>query len=161
MKKIVVAILALSVAGCATENMRMNSSGILGAALGGGAGGLIGSQFGGGTGQMLLITTGVVVGASAGYVIARRLEAGDWSMHDGTARRALTNGRDGEVMGWQNPATGASGIFRPTRSYRTQTGELCRDYRATLSVGETVESGEGTACQGGDGQWYAMAEQAS
>ncbi|MEO5336455.1 MAG: RT0821/Lpp0805 family surface protein [Magnetospirillum sp. WYHS-4] len=159
MKKVVVAVLALSLVGCATENMKVNSSGLLGAALGGAAGGLIGAQFGGGMGRTLIITGAALVGAGAGYVVARRLESSDWSMHDDAAKRALSKGRDGEVHGWQNPATGASGIFRPTRSYRMQSGELCRDYRATLAVGETVESGEGTACQGNDGLWYAMADE--
>lgn len=161
MKKIVVAVVALSLAGCATENMKFNSAGMLGAAMGGAAGGLVGAQLGGGTGQTLLMAGGVLAGATMGYVVGRRLEASDWSMHDSNARKALSGGRDGEPVGWQNPATGASGIFRPTRSYRMQTGEMCRDYRAIISYGDTVESGEGTACQGNDGLWYAMAEQTS
>lgn len=157
MKKVVVAALALTLAACVhQEDTRFTPGAMMGAALGGAAGGLIGAQFGGGLGQLLFIASGVAIGGSGGYLVGQRMEASDWALYNDTARKALTKVPDGTNSSWTNPDTGASGIIRPTRTFRTQTGSYCRDYRSTVAVSDMVQSGDGTACLGIDGQWYAM-----
>ena len=152
MKKLVVAALALSVAACVhQEDSRMSTGGLVGAAIGAAAGGLIGAQFGGGLGQMLFIASGVAVGGSGGYMVGERMLGSDWALYDDTARTALSTSQDGEIKSWSNPDTGASGIIRPTRSFRTQSGMQCRDYRSTVAVKDMVQSGDGTACLDPDG----------
>lgn len=160
MKKVVVVTLALFLASCANiDEQRISTGAIFGAVAGAAAGGLLGAQFGGGLGNMLFVATGAAVGGSAGYVIGQRMEDSDWSLYDNTAREALADSPDGGQKNWSNPDTGASGIVRPTRSFRTQTGQYCRDYRATVAVSDMVQSGDGTACLGSDGVWYAMRDE--
>ena len=74
-------------------------------------GGYVGSQLGGGFGQTLFMTAGVLMGGSSGYTATRNLGYSDQSQHDSTCVK-LAQAEDGEVVHWQNPDTGLTGIFR-------------------------------------------------
>ncbi len=162
MKKVVVVALALSLAACVgSDNPRINPGAMIGFAVGAATGGLIGAQFGGGLGQALFIASGTIVGGASGYTVAQYLEQSDWTLYDDTAREALSTSPDGSMQNWSNPKTGASGVIRPTRSFRTQTGMYCRNYRSTVAVSRGVQSGDGTACLSPDGDWYAMRDEIS
>ena len=60
----------------------------------------------------------------------------------------------GETIAWNNPDSGNSGTFTPTRDgTNTATGEYCREYQTTVTVGGKTESAYGTACRQPDGSW--------
>ena len=67
----------------------------------------------------------------------------------GTAR--LGQGTPGELR------THPPGLSRPgaaaTRTYKTESGQYCREYQQTITVGGKTEQGYGRACRQPDGSW--------
>lgn len=163
-KSIIAGALALSVTGCTETMDRFGNVSMveLAATLGGAAaGGYVGAQFGGGFAKTAFIATGVMVGGSAGYAASRFLEQSDQAQHDSSARLALNTKPDGDVVRWQNPETGNSGIFRSVASFKSGNGQLCRQYRSSVVMKDGVFSGSGTACQQADGNWLKLHEEFS
>lgn len=158
MRKITVIFLALFTAACANNNLSDMSKGeALGAGLGAVAGGIVGYQFGAGIGQILYTTVGAVAGAGGGYMVGRRLDASDQAVYNKSAKQALSSSMDGGSVAWTNPDTGSSGIFRPTRSFRSAGNDYsCREYRAVVALEKDVLKGGGTACLLADGEWWAF-----
>lgn len=158
MRRTLMVLAALSLAACANRQVELTPGHLIGAALGGAAGGILGYQFGGGLGQILATAAGSAVGAGAGYMVGPRLMPGDQVAHDRTAERTLAAAPDGAIQRWDNPETGARGIFRATRSFRAaQSGLYCRDYRSTAVVRDGTVRDAGTACQMADGRWILFA----
>jgi len=71
---------------------------------------------------------------------------------------ALANSPDNRAIDWNNPATGLSGATVPIRSYRTNYGQLCREYLSTVQLGGSMQQAFGTACQQRDGSWKIAGE---
>ena len=157
MKKITALVLMMSIGGCA--NVGMNRDEMLGTAVGAVLGGIVGYQFGGGViMNSLWATAGTIAGGTAGYVTTRMVMGTDRAAYDRTTQKGLAAAGDGEVVGWKNPETGNSGIFRPTNSFYAADGRLCRQYRATVAFKDGVRSGAGMACRNSDGQWQVLAD---
>ena len=119
--------------------------------IGGAAGGaLLGSQFGSGTGQIAATAIGTLAGALAGRQIAK-------GMSDTDQRRASeaerTSVRNNEPIVWNNPETGNGGEIRPVRTYRSDSGQTCREYTHTVHIDGNPETARGTACRQSDGTW--------
>ena len=156
-KKVTAIVLALSLGGCA--NVDMSREEMLGTAAGAAAGGFLGSQLGGGIFMnSLFATAGTVTGGAAGFYATRALMGSDRAAYDQTAQKGLNESNDGEVVDWQNPKTGHSGIFRPVRSFYLADGRYCRQYRTTVSFKKNVRSGAGMACRQGNGQWAVISD---
>ncbi len=157
MKKITAIVLAASLGGCA--NVDMTGQEMLGAADGAAIGGAVGYGLGSTTFvSSLLAVGGVAAGGTGGFLLTRALRGGDLAAYDKTAQKGLASAEDGQILDWQNPETGNSGIFRPVRSFRTADGRLCRQYRATVAFPKEVVSGVGMACQGADGRWKVVSD---
>ena len=155
-KKVTAIVLALSLGGCA--NVDMSREEMLGTAAGAAAGGFLGYQLGGGIMNSLFATAGTVVGGAGGFYATRTLMGSDRAAYDQTAQKGLDESNDGDVVAWQNPETGNSGIFRPLRSFHLADGRYCRQYRATVSFEKNVRSGAGMACRQGNGQWAVVSD---
>ena len=156
-KKITALVLMMSIGGCA--NADMNREEMLGTAAGAALGGILGYQFGGGVWMnSLWATVGAVTGGTAGYVATRTLMGTDRVAYDRTAHKGLAAAENGQIFDWKNPEPGNSGIFRPTNSFYSADGRLCRQYRATVAFKDGVRSGAGMACQNPDGQWQVLAD---
>ncbi len=156
-KKVTAIVLALSLGGCA--NVDMSRDEMLGTAAGAAAGGFLGYQLGGGLiMNSLFATVGTVAGGAAGFYATQALIGSDRAAYDQTAQQGLNESNDGEVVDWQNPETGHSGIFRPVRSFYLADGRYCRQYRTTVSFDKNVRFGEGMACRQGNGQWAVVSD---
>lgn len=136
-------------AGC-TNNMGAGQTG--GAVIGGLAGGILGNQIGGGEGRTIATGVGVLIGALAGSAIGAQLDANDRAQM-GQAFNQSTQVPIGERVEWDNPNSGNSGYYVPTRQGRTSNGRICRQYEQTIYIGGQAERGTGTACQNSDGSW--------
>jgi surface antigen len=92
------------------------------------------------------------------------LSAGDPALYQGLAdsdvklasrlvQTTLESVPDGTTRRWTNPKTGNSGEITPLRTYVTQDGSFCRDYREELAI--TGDSGRfyHTACRDGSARW--------
>jgi surface antigen len=127
-----------------------------GALLGTVAGGILGNQVGGGQGKVLATGAGMVAGAFAGAAIGSRMDAFDRAQMNKAYASSLESGRSGEVSSWKNPDTGNSGSVEPLRTYQNSTGQYCREFQQTITVGGTTEQAYGTACRQPDGTWQII-----
>ena len=157
MKKTVLTILLMStvaLAGCESMNGAGNKQ-LLGGGTGAVLGGLAGSQIGSGSGRLWATGAGVLLGALAGSEIGSSLDKADQVYAQQANQRAYSS-PVGETIRWNNPDTGNYGTITPTRDGRTNSGQYCREYQQTISVGGKQQSGYGTACQQPDGTWKVM-----
>ena len=147
------AAVALSLAACASDSGPKETVGTL---LGAGLGGLAGSQIGSGSGQLAAIAGGTLLGAFLGKEIGSSLDSADEAAANQTAQRSLETGPTGATSTWSNPDSGNSGTITPTRTYQAASGEYCREYQQTVTVGGQNESAYGTACRQPDGSWQVV-----
>lgn len=162
MKKLVaVAALGLALAACAQPGQpgyagpgelganKTTAGGLLGAA----AGGLTGSQIGKGSGRLAATAAGVLIGGLLGSQAGASLDRADLAYANRTAQRSLEEVPTGHATTWRNPDTGNAGTITPTRTYQTASGQYCREFQQTITVGGKTEEGYGTACRQPDGTW--------
>ncbi|MFQ5468060.1 MAG: RT0821/Lpp0805 family surface protein [Kiloniellaceae bacterium] len=72
------------------------------------------------------------------------------------AERAYTQATTapvGQTITWNNPNTGNSGTVTPTRDGTSTTGEYCREFQQTVTVGGQEQDAYGVACRKPDGSW--------
>ena len=124
-----------------------------GTVLGGVGGALLGSQVGSGTGQLVSVAAGTLLGAALGNSVGSSLDRADMAYYERTSQRALETGAPGQSLPWSNPNTGARGTVTPSGYYQTASGQYCREYSQSISVGGRTEEGHGVACRQPDGTW--------
>ena len=124
-----------------------------GTLLGAAAGGLIGSQIGGGTGQLVAVGAGVLLGGLLGSEIGRSLDKADQAYAAQSYQNTLETTPTGHTSTWVNPDSGNQGSFTPVRTYQADSGEYCREFQQTITVGGQTEDAYGTACREPDGTW--------
>lgn len=67
-------------------------------------------------------------------------------------RDALNNRDNGEVVRWQNDATGAEGEYTLLKTYQ-HDGATCRQVKVTHAVKKLRQTGTYTLCQNAEGKW--------
>lgn len=144
--------LVLTVSGCANSpyGPKQTAGGLTGAALGG----LLGAQFGGRGGSDKLATTavGVLVGGLIGSEIGRSMDEVDRMK----ANEAVVRARSapiGQTITWNNPNNSNRGSITPTRDGTSETGNYCREFHQTVTIGGKSEDAYGIACRQPDGTW--------
>ena len=96
---------------------------------------------------------GALAGAFIGSEIGKSLDKAD-RLYAQQAQQNAHVAPIGETIAWNNPKSGNSGTFTPTRDGTDRaTGEYCREYQTTINVGGKTESAYGTACRQPDGSW--------
>ena len=165
MKKIIAAgVLTLALAGCAQPGSYGAQGGYGAAApgefglnkttggtlLGAAAGGLAGSQFGKGKGQLATTAIGVLAGGLIGNQVGTSL---DRAVMTQTTTRTLETAPSGQTSSWRNPDSGNYGTVTPQPAYQTASGQYCREFSQTVTVGGKTEEAYGTACRQPDGTW--------
>lgn len=149
-----VVLLAVALAACTAGREKEQAGAVVGAGLGA----LAGSQIGDGRGQLAAVAIGTLLGAWAGSEVGRRLDERDRLLHQQAAQQALEVNRSGTASTWTNPDTGHAGSVTPVRTYQTGTGEYCREYQQTVTVGGQTEQAYGTACRQPDGSWKVVSQ---
>lgn len=142
---------AFLMAACATaQNNPKSTVGALGGAA---AGGLIGSAAGGGGAG---IAAGVLLGGLLGGALGNVLDQRDKELAAKQAQMSLETARTGQASTWQNPDSGNSGTFTPTRTYQDPSGRYCREYSQEITVAGKTQQSYGTACRMPDGSWQVQ-----
>lgn len=124
--------------------------GTLGGAIGGG---IIGSNIGGGKGKIAGTIAGTLLGAAIGSSIGASLDKADMQHYNEASQQALNNAQNGQALPWKNEDTGSYGSVTPSNYYQNNTGQYCREYTQSITVGGRTEKGYGTACLEEDGSW--------
>lgn len=150
-KVLVPVLLAVSIlmAGCQGQGPKQSGGTLIGAA----AGGLLGSKFGSGKGKLLGTAIGVLAGAWMGGEIGKSLDAADRAAMRKTSQTAMEKSKTGSTTRWANPDSGNQGSITPTKTYQMASGEYCREYQQTVTVGGRTQEAYGTACRQPDGSW--------
>jgi surface antigen len=150
---IVVALLGMSLAGCAADS---GPKEVGGTAAGAVAGGLVGNAIGGAAGNRF---AGTILGAAVGGLLGNRIGA---ALDDEDRRRAYTaqmqaleTGPSGAPVPWRNPANGHYGDVVPGPAYQVND-EPCRQYTHTLYIDGKAQIQRGTACRNPDGTWTTL-----
>jgi surface antigen len=148
-KVVVAAVLAVfAAAGCESQPSRED----IGMATGAVLGGVLGHQVGKGAGQTVATIGGAALGGFVGSRVARNMKRAD---HE-NASHALEKSGDGESTAWRNNETGLRYSVTPTRTYRGDSGGLCRDFTSVTQIDGRDEVVHGTACKQPDGTWKAL-----
>lgn len=145
-----VGIAALVLTGCASDSGPKQGFGTL---LGGVGGAVAGAQFGSGTGQLVGVAAGTMIGALLGNEVGKSLDRADQAYAYRSASSALEYAPSGHATTWSNPDSGNYGTVTPVRTYQARSGEYCREYQTSVTVGGRHERGYGTACRQPDGSW--------
>lgn len=156
--KFVIKIIAITVAASILQSCSdggMNKQGA-GTVIGGLAGGLIGSRFGGGEGQLLATGAGVLAGAFIGNQIGKSMDDNDKRMLARSSQQALEDAPSGSSVEWRNPDSGNYGYVTPTKTFRSNQGQYCREYNQTVVIGGKQEKAYGRACRQPDGSWQVV-----
>ena len=150
---IAVLCIALFSAGCSQDGT-VKKQGV-GAVTGAALGGLLGSQFGSGTGKLAATGAGVFLGALIGSEVGRSMDEVDRLKADQANYRAKT-APIGETITWNNPDTGHRGTVTPVRDGTSSSGQYCREFQQTVTIGGETQSAYGTACRQPDGSWRVV-----
>lgn len=147
--KIIAIILATTMLhGC--SGMNKQGGGTL---IGGVAGGLLGSQFGKGTGRLAATGIGVLAGALIGGQIGQTMDEHDRKLAELSSQKALEATPSGQSVEWRNPDSGNYGYVTPSKAFKDDSGQYCREYTQVVVVGGKQEKAYGKACRRPDGQW--------
>ncbi len=139
-------LLTFLLLGCESTGPKTAVGGLGGAT----AGGLLAAALGGkGPG----IAAGVILGGLIGGTIGDRLDAADREKANAAAAHALEAVPAGQSVAWRNPDSGNTGAVTPVRTYQTSTGQYCREYTQTITIGGEKHKSYGTACREPDGSW--------
>jgi len=134
---------------CQGQGPKQSGGTLLGAA----AGGLIGSKFGSGKGKLFGTAIGVLAGAWMGGEIGKSLDAADRAAMQRSTQHAMEKSKTGSRTKWNNPDSGNRGSITPTKTYQTASGQYCREYQQTVTVGGRTQEAYGRACRQPDGTW--------
>ena len=134
--------------GC--SNMNKQGGGTL---IGGATGALIGSQFGKGSGALVATGIGALAGAVIGGQIGQSMDEQDRKLAELSSQRALENSASGNSVEWSNPDNGNNGYITPTKTFKNNSGQYCREYTQVIIVGGKQEKAYGKACRKPDGHW--------
>lgn len=138
------------VSGCAYNDPIFNKTngGTLIGAIGGG---VIGSELGdGGTAATII---GTILGGVIGNQVGQSLDRADQMYAERAFNRAAA-APVGQQIQWQNPQSGNRGTVTATREGTHQTtGQYCREYQTTVTIGGQTQQAYGTACRQPDGSW--------
>ena len=144
---VVLALLAMSTAGCTNQEIGT----VAGAAAGAAAGKAIGGNGSNGTIGLVL---GAVAGGYLGGQVAKWLTPKDKQQLTQTTNSALSNGAPGQVYSWANADSGNKGQVVAQQTYKNQTGSVCRDFNSNVNSAQGEQAqGTGTACKNADGTW--------
>lgn len=144
---------AVSLAGCAGPGQDGLNKQTGGAVLGGIGGGLIGSRIGSGRGAVIATIAGAVLGGLLGSAVGKQLDERDRLMMARETQSTLETAPSGRTTTWRNPDTGAQGTVTPRPAYQASSGQQCREFQQTVTVGGKTEQAYGTACRQPDGSW--------
>lgn len=150
--------LALAATAGACADIQNNPKATAGTLLGGVGGAAIGSQFGKGTGQIVGVAAGTLLGALVGSEVGKSLDRADRTYMAQTTQQTLETAPSGQTMNWRNPDNGNYGTVVPQAAYQNASGQYCREYQQTVTVGGQTERAFGTACRQPDGSWKIVSQ---
>jgi len=88
--------------------------------------------------------------------LSRALEAEDTRRAKAALATALDPQGSGERVDWDNPQTGAKGVFTPVGQAYPSAGRVCRAFLAEIATSHNEERLQGTACRDKNAEWTLL-----
>lgn len=82
-----------------------------------------------------------------------RLSQQDVAIAARLMQQTLESAPDGATRRWTNDGTGHAGTITPVKTYVTQNGYFCRDYREEIALADGGQRFFHTACRTEDARW--------
>jgi surface antigen len=106
----------------------------------------------------LPLAVALTLGACAGVTgsdpkLYQALLDSDVQFASRTMQSALERAPDGATRSWVNELTGHRGSLTPTRTYVSESGYFCRDYREELAIGTERGTFYQSACRDENARW--------
>ena len=101
----------------------------------------------------LWLIAGAGLGALVGNNIGAQLDERDRLLMGQSFQNTMETAPTNYVGDWNNPDSGNSGTVTPTQTAISKSGQPCREFTTTISVGGQPQQGYGTACRQADGSW--------
>lgn len=149
-KKIIPVFLAGTLLSACEGMGQKESAGTL---IGAGTGAVIGAQAGKGEGRLVGVAVGTLLGALIGGELGRSMDRADRLAAQQAYQDAQT-APIGETIRWDNPDNGHYGTVTPVRQGTSDaTGEYCREFQQSVTIGGQTQQAYGVACRQPDGSW--------
>jgi surface antigen len=151
-KVVPLVLLTFVLSSCAAmqQTYEENPKALLGGVLGAGAGAGIAALAGG---SPAAIVGAAVGGALIGGYVGHKLDNRDKRLAAEAATQAFERNAAGQPSVWNNPDSGNSGSITPVKTYQLASGQYCREYHQTITIGGEPQTSYGTACRQADGTW--------
>jgi surface antigen len=102
----------------------------------------------------ILLPLGACAGLTGGDpALYQSLADSDVQLASRTMHSTLERAPDGTTRSWANEQTGHRGSLTPTRTFVSDSGSFCREYREELVVGEQSGSFYHAACRDENARW--------
>jgi len=88
--------------------------------------------------------------------LARGLDAEDLRRAKAALGTALDPQGEGGGVSWDNPQTGAKGVFTPVGQAYPNDGKICRAFLAEVATKQAEERLQGTACREKIADWWLL-----
>lgn len=122
---------------------------VIAAVLGAVAGGPAESDLINGENSVIADIGGRALGTLTGGAIAEAMDASDQAC----VGQILEHIPSGFAIAWHDPDHGAAYNMIASRTYRSESGQDCREYKISTIFGGKVETDKGAACRTPDGSW--------
>lgn len=108
--------------------------------------------------RLLALTVTLPLGACAALgggdpALYANLSDEDVALAARLMQQTLERAPDGTTRRWSNGQTGHGGTITPVKTYVTESGHFCRDYREELTLGGREQRYFHTACRTDDAHW--------
>lgn len=77
----------------------------------------------------------------------------DQAQRNDTLDTVLESQVSGVKVSWENPTSGNFGEVVPTSTYKTKSGQYCREFEEMVIVDGATTTEAGVACRTNDGRW--------
>lgn len=101
-----------------------------------------------------MLLAGALLAGCAGTNAGDAFSEADHAIRIAARADALENRKSGEAANWHNPDSGNRGTVVPTRTYKSDFGEDCREFQETVTAGDRTAVYNGTSCRKADGTWH-------
>jgi len=100
--------------------------------------------------------TNALADGSAGPAVDLSLDAVDQRQISRATQTALETALPNQPLAWQNLDNGHSGTVVSGPYYQTASGQFCREFRQTVTIGGATQQSHGKACRRWDGTWQIV-----
>jgi surface antigen len=102
----------------------------------------------------IVLTLGACTGVTGSDPeLYQSLSDSDVQLASRTMQSTLERAPDGATRSWVNEQTGHRGSLTPTRTYVSESGYFCREYREELVIGADSGSFHQNACRDENARW--------